>query len=53
VEPGVRIGCQSSIGIDMLIGSYPAAPLGEMNLAQSSQLKGYQYQRLGDWTIGD
>jgi phage tail-like protein len=38
VEAGVRIGCQSSIGIDMLIGSYPAAPLGEMGLAQSSRL---------------
>jgi phage tail-like protein len=38
VEPGVRIGCQSTIGVDMLIGSYPSAPLGEMKLAASSQL---------------
>nr|HMN27198.1 hypothetical protein [Caldilineaceae bacterium] len=38
VEPGVRIGCQSTIGVDMLIGPYRSAPLGEMKLAASSQL---------------
>ena len=30
VEPGVRIGCQSTIGVDMLIGPYPSAPLPGM-----------------------
>jgi phage tail-like protein len=36
--PGVRIGCQSSIGIDTLIGQYRTAPLDEMTLSQSSLL---------------
>jgi hypothetical protein len=34
VEPGFRIGRQSSIGIDALIGSAPALPLGLGHLAQ-------------------
>ena len=38
VEPGVRIGCQSTVGVDALVGPYPGAPLGGMKLAQSSQL---------------
>jgi phage tail-like protein len=29
VRPGIRIGCQSTIGIDTLIGSYPSEPLGK------------------------
>jgi phage tail-like protein len=49
VEPGLRIGCQSSVGIDTLIGTYPAAPLGDMGLAQSSHLVSPTriYPRLG------
>jgi phage tail-like protein len=38
VEPGVRIGCQSTIGLDMIIGRPEAAPLGAMRLGQSGQL---------------
>ena len=38
VRPGFRIGCQSTVGADALIGPYPQAPLGEMMLAHSSQL---------------
>ncbi len=38
VHPGVRIGCQSTIGVDALIGPYPSAALGELRLAQSGQL---------------
>lgn len=39
VEPGVRIGCQSTIGVDMLVGPYPTAALGEIKLSGSSQLQ--------------
>jgi phage tail-like protein len=38
VHPGLRIGCQSTIGVDALIGPYPSAALGELKLAQSGQL---------------
>ena len=38
VHPGLRIGCQSTIGVDALIGPYPSASLGELKLAQSGQL---------------
>ncbi len=38
VQPGVRIGCQSTVGIDALIGPYPSAAVGEMRLAGSSAL---------------
>ncbi|MCA9953097.1 MAG: hypothetical protein KC434_00140 [Anaerolineales bacterium] len=37
-NPGFYIGCQSTIGVDALIGRYPTAPLNEMTLSQSSQL---------------
>ena len=49
VEPGLRMGCQSSVGIDTLIGTYPVAPLGDVGLAQSSQLVSPTriYPRLG------
>jgi phage tail-like protein len=36
--PELRIGCQSTVGVDTLIGRYPTAPLDEMTLSQSSQL---------------
>jgi phage tail-like protein len=36
--PELRIGCQSTVGVDTLIGRYPTAPLDEMILSQSSQL---------------
>jgi phage tail-like protein len=36
--PGIRIGCQSMIGVDTLIGDYPAGTLGSLRLGQSSQL---------------
>lgn len=38
VAPGLRIGCQSTVGVDTLIGHYPAAPLGDAKLGQGSQL---------------
>lgn len=38
VHPGLRIGCQSTVGVDALIGPYPSAPLGQLKLAQSGQL---------------
>ena len=51
VHPGVRIGCQSTIGVDALIGPYPSAPLGTLKLAQSGQLVPSRprlgYKRLG------
>lgn len=46
VEPGMRIGCQSTIGVDALIGPYPSAPLSDSKLGQSSQLASAQ-PRLG------
>ena len=48
VRPGLRIGCQSTIGVDALIGLYPGAPLGDMKLAQSGRLvPGSPAPRLG------
>lgn len=56
VQPGVRIGCQSTVGVDALIGPYPSAAVGEMRLAGSSVLAappptglrvGYQHLSLG------
>ncbi len=44
--PEIRIGCQSTIGVDTLIGRYPTAPLNEMTLSQSSQLA-IEHPRLG------
>ncbi len=38
VSPGIRIGCQSTVGIDTLIGSYPSEPLGEMILLVNGRL---------------
>ncbi len=38
-NPGVRVGKQSSIGIDTWLGNYPQEPLGNMNLGQSSRVK--------------
>ena len=35
---GIRIGCQSTIGVDMLLAGVPQAPLGEMRLGQSARL---------------
>ncbi|MGH8464116.1 MAG: hypothetical protein ACRER5_08210, partial [Pseudomonas sp.] len=37
-SPGVRIGRQSSIGLDTWLGSCPTAALGEFSLGQSSTL---------------
>jgi phage tail-like protein len=50
VEPGVRVGCQSTIGVDTLLGGYPHAPLGEMRLGQSATLarRPNSLKRLGD-----
>jgi hypothetical protein len=38
VKPGLRIGCQSTVGVDALLGPYPSAPLGAIKLGQSGQL---------------
>ncbi len=38
VAPGVRVACQSTIGIDTLLGGYPSAPLGDMQLGRDSRL---------------
>jgi phage tail-like protein len=37
-KAGLRVGCQSTVGVDALIGPYPTAPLDELKLGQSSQL---------------
>lgn len=44
--PELRIGCQSTVGVDTLLGHYPAASLDEMTLSQSSRLAA-ESQRLG------
>ncbi|ARE41820.1 NHL repeat domain protein [Rhodovulum sp. P5] len=36
VRPGLRIGCQSMIGVDTLLGDIPSAPLGETRLGQTA-----------------
>lgn len=38
VSPGIAIGCQSTIGVDMLLGSAPPEPLGGFALAPGSYL---------------
>lgn len=38
IGPGLRIGCQSTVGVDTWLGEYPAEPLGGMKLGQSSRL---------------
>jgi len=38
IDPGIRIGCQSTVGVDMWLGGYPRKPLGEMHLGQSARL---------------
>lgn len=38
VPQGVRIGCQSSLGIDMVLGGPPSSTLGEMRLHQDARL---------------
>ena len=50
IRPGLRIGCQSSIGVDTILGDYPSAPLGQARLGQSAQLHGRatSLPRLGD-----
>ncbi len=40
IEPGVRVGCQSTVGVDTLLGSYMRQPLGLAQLGQSAQLSG-------------
>jgi phage tail-like protein len=37
VKPGVRVGCQATVGVDMWLSDYPLAPLGTMKLGQSSR----------------
>jgi len=38
VRPGVRVGCQSTVGVDALIGPRPGGALGETKLAQGTVL---------------
>jgi phage tail-like protein len=38
LDPGLRIGCQSTVGIDTLLGSYPAEPLGDTTLGRDTRL---------------
>ena len=54
VGPGVRVGCQSTVGVDTLLGTYPEEPLGEMRLGQSAALAGRPnlLARLGDARLG-
>lgn len=40
VAPGLRVGCQSMVGVDTLLGSYPQQPLAAAHLGQSAQLSG-------------
>jgi phage tail-like protein len=37
-QPGFRVGCQSTVGVDTLVGEYPSAPVGELRLGQSGRL---------------
>lgn len=32
IEPGIRIGCQSTIGVDTLLGTWPDGPLDSLQL---------------------
>lgn len=54
VPPGTRIGCQSTVGVDTILGTYPAEPLGTMRLGQSANLPGRpnHLKRLGDARLG-
>ncbi|MFZ5961665.1 phage tail protein [Thalassococcus sp. BH17M4-6] len=40
VEAALRVGCQSTVGVDTILGGYDREPLGEMTLAQSAGLTG-------------
>lgn len=51
VEPGIRIGCQSTVGLDMIIGEPPAAPLGELRLGQSGVLAAHSSRPRLDHTF--
>ncbi len=44
-NPGVRIGTQSSIGVDTWLGGYPVEQLGTINLGQSSRLEHHGNRR--------
>lgn len=37
-SPGLRVGKQSSIGVDTWLGHYPKAPIGDFTLSQAGQL---------------
>jgi len=39
VRPGLRIGCQSSVGVDTWLGDYPTEALGRMTLGSSARLE--------------
>ncbi len=48
VRPGLRIACQSTIGVDTLIGAPATGPLGEVGLGQGALLAPVDpYPRLG------
>jgi hypothetical protein len=38
VGPGLRIGCQSVVGVDTWLGDYPAEALGLLTLGGSARL---------------
>jgi len=52
IRPGIRVGCQSVIGVDTLLGSYPAEPLGAMQLGQSARTASTHVPRVGHARIG-
>ncbi len=49
IEPGLRIGCQSSVGVDTWLGDYPSEPVGRMTLGGSARLES---QRMGGPRVG-
>lgn len=53
VPQGVRIGCQSSLGIDMVLGGSSSSTLGEMRLHQDARLPAPPHPppRLGQFVL--
>lgn len=49
IQPGLRIGCQSSVGVDAWLSDYPSEPVGRMTLGGSARLES---QRMGGPRVG-
>ncbi|MCX7288996.1 MAG: phage tail protein [Rhodobacterales bacterium] len=53
VPQGIRIGCQSTLGVDMVLGGQPSSTLGEMRLHQDARLPAPPHPppRLGQFVL--